>query len=118
MTIANLINRGKEQFYNMIYEGATAFPGSSDLMHAGLIGAMPFIAGKYGAEYLGNWLPALKEHSTLAGYACSALSEMLWQTVIESGSKYAYINPARNLRGVAETAIGAGLAHLITRLTK
>lgn len=107
-----------DKFYTTIYKGATTFPGSSDLMHIGIIGTTPFLVGKYSAEYLGNWIPQLKDHSTLAGYATSALSELLWQTVIEPASKYAYINPMRNLRGISETMVGAGLAHLITKIIK
>lgn len=111
--IGDILNQGKEVGYSLIAKGATAFPYSNDLMHIGIIGTLPFLVGKYGAELAGKKFPKLKAHSTAIGLGCSALAELAWQAVAEPGSKYD--NPGdkfSDYKGIAETAIGAGVGYI------
>lgn len=119
MPIEEIINKGKEEFYRIISKASMAFPYSNDLMHIGLIGVIPFLAGKYGAELTGEFIPQIAEHSTAIGFMAAGLSELLWQTQIEPKSPYD--NPQdkfSDYKGILETAIGASLAYLGTRLIK
>lgn len=116
MTLTNIINQGKEKFYDIIYKGAAAFPYSNDLMHAALIGSLPFLAGKYGSKLLGKKIPFFEKHSTLVGYASSALTEFLWQGGIEPSSPYDNAGDLiSDYKGIAETMGGAGLTNLIIK---
>ena len=117
MSLTDLITTGKEKFYNLIYQGATAFPYSSDLMHISLVGSIPFLAGKYGSEVLGQQIPFFQEHSTAIGFASSITAEIVWQGVMEPCSPYDHPqDKISDLKGIAETGIGAGLAYLLAKV--
>ena len=116
MALDNLLQGMKEKFYDLIYKGATAFPHSSDLMHMGLIGTLPFLAGKYGSDMIGTHLPFFKEHSTALGFASSALAEIVWQCALEPGSPYDHPQDRlSDFKGIGETALGAGLGYLLMK---
>ena len=117
MPLPDLLQTGKEKFFDLIYRGATAFPYSSDMMHVGMIGIFPFLAGKYGAEIVGKNIPWFQNHSTAVGITTSALAEATWQFMIEPRSPYDHSGDiASDIKGVAETFVGTGLGYLITRL--
>ena len=117
MSFQETINNGKEKLFDLIYKGAAAFPYSNDLMHTGLIGSIPFLAGKYGSELLGTRIPFFQEHSTALGVATSTLAELAWQFVLEPRSPYDHpTDRLSDLKGVGETAIGTGLAYLLTKV--
>src|SRR3989338_260509 len=97
MSITNL-------FYDKIYEAASAFPYSNDLMHAGLIGALHFLTGRYVSRRLGF----SENKSNAIGGLFSLAAEGLW-LVIESGSPFDHPEDIQGkLKGVGETILGAG----------
>nr|MBI4156753.1 hypothetical protein [Candidatus Woesearchaeota archaeon] len=119
MTLTDIINQRKEKFYDLIFKASMAFPYSSDVMHVGVIGTAPFLVGKYGSMFIGTKLPFFKEYSDVIGFASSALSEIVWQRIIEPKSPYDHPNDKlSDHKGIAETAFGASLAFLVTRITK
>ncbi len=121
MTIEEILQNGKENFYDLIYRGATLFPHSNDLMHVGLIGVIPFLVGKYGFELVGNHLKIdkLTNNSNKIGLVASGLSEIIWQTMIEPKSPYDHPNDFYGkFRGIIDTSIGAGLSYFLTKKLK
>jgi len=119
MTLTEIVTQTKDKFYDAIYKGASAFPYSNDLMHVGLIGAVPFVAGKYGSELIGKKVPFFREHSTAMGYLGALGAEALWQGVMEPASRYDNRgDKISDYKGIIETAIGAGLLDFLTRKKK
>ena len=117
MALTDLIHQGKETFYDVIFKASMAFPYAGDVMRVGMIGVAPFLAGKYGAELIGRKIPFFREYSDVIGFASSALSELVWWRVIEPQSPYDHPDDTlSDYKGMAETALGAGLAFLATRL--
>ena len=118
MKISDVFNQGKESLDQLAFEIATAFPHSNDVAHTGIIGTIPFLAGKYGAELLGKRIPELKKYSTAIGFGSSALAELLWQGFEEPNSSYD--NPGDKLsdyKGMAETLLGSLIAYGGTKIT-
>ena len=115
MIQGNLLNQIKDKMYEIIYEGATAFPYSNDLMHTSLIGMIPFLTGKYTGEILGKKYPFFAKHSNKFGYLSSLLAEVLWQTQLEPSSPYDNpLDKISDFKGILETLAGAGSMHLLT----
>jgi hypothetical protein len=102
-------------------KGASAFPHSNDVMQIGILGMVPFIAGKYGAEILGDRMnvPFLEQYSNTIGFASAAVAEALWLSYI--GPRSPYFNHGDNLshvKGIIETGVGASLAYWLANLIK
>ncbi|MBS3152192.1 hypothetical protein J4230_02160 [Candidatus Woesearchaeota archaeon] len=119
MALNDLLQRTKSGFYEILFRGSTAFPYSNDLMHIGIIGTVPFLFSKYGAQFLGNYVPFLKNNSDLIGFGCAVASELIWQLYLEPKSPYDHPEDKNSdFKGVLETAVGAGLAYLVTKLLR
>ncbi len=118
MTLNEVIIEGGE-FYDRIARGAIAFPYSSDLMHIGIIGFIPFLVGKYGSKLIGKAVPFFDRYSNLIGFLSAGISEVLWQGLIEPASPYDHPGDrVSDYKGIVETAGGAGLAFLVSKLFK
>ncbi len=114
MGLSDLINGAKDLFFDAIGKASKAFPGASHLMHVGMIGALPYAAGRYIANKAG-----LGKYSAIAGFASAAAAEMLWRFGIEPSSPYDH--PEAGLYdwiGTGETFAGAAGAHYVTKSTK
>jgi len=108
-----------ESLYRFIAKASSAFPGASDLLHIGLIGSLPYLAGNTAARFLGRWIPFLGRYSTCIGFGSAALAEFVWQGFLEPASPYDHSSDTfSDYTGMVETGIGAGLACLLTRKQK
>lgn len=116
MSLHEMIPNGKAKFYDVIYQASTLFPYSNDVLHVSAIGIVPFLMGKYSADFLGQYIPFLREHSIAIGFGCAATAEGIWQFGLEPRSPHDH--PAdwkSDARGTLETAVGATLAWLLTK---
>lgn len=116
MSLTNILQQGKSQFYEIIYKASTAFPYSNDLMHVGLIGALPYLVGRYGSELIVGRITnpinaeTLRGCAPAVGFACAGIAEGIWSGFLEPGSKYDHPGDLTGkLKGVIETLAGAGL---------
>lgn len=112
MKINDIFNQGKESLDQLAFNIATAFPHSNDVAHTGIIGTLPFLAGKYGAEFIGKKIPVLKKYSTAIGFGSSGLAELLWQGFVEPSSSYDHPgDKLSDYKGLAETLLGSLIAY-------
>lgn len=121
MSLATLV-QGEgitDKLYDLITKASSAFPGASDLLHVGLIGMVPYLAGKTAAQILGKRIPFFEKYSTHIGFGSAALAEFLWQGILEPASPYDHpTDIVSDYKGMVEIGIGAGLAYLLSRKRK
>jgi len=124
MSLIQFIQDKKEQFYELAFKLSTLFPGSNYVFHAGLIGVLPFLAGKCSAEFIARYLENypngkefLERNAERIGFVCAFGAEGFWMLGIEPGSKYNHPDDDKGrLYGVMATGIGAFTGAVLNRV--
>jgi hypothetical protein len=81
-----------------------AIPQGDKLFHASVLGALPFYLGTKANEKMGN-----KLNPYLAGFLLTALTESVWELLIDPHLKYSAISMKETVKDFTASLAGASI---------